>query len=116
VSSVLTTLATDVDDPVERLLAVSGGMKLAKEQFKLIGADTLQNWTEFAAPAVLGRAARIYSRVHAAGSGHPNAQACPNNGGYWTSGECATNDGPRTAGGSPVRPGRRADREAGRQQ
>jgi diacylglycerol O-acyltransferase len=66
VSSVLTTLATDVDDPVERLLAVSGGMKLAKEQFKLIGADTLQNWTEFAAPAVLGRAARIYSRVHAA--------------------------------------------------
>jgi diacylglycerol O-acyltransferase len=66
VSATLTTLATDIDDPLERLLAVSSGMRHSKDQFKAIGADTLQNWTEFAAPAVLGRAARIYSRMKVA--------------------------------------------------
>jgi diacylglycerol O-acyltransferase len=66
VSATLTTLATDLDDPLERLLAVSGGMRRSKEQFNAIGADTLQNWTEFAAPALLGRAARIYSRMKVA--------------------------------------------------
>jgi diacylglycerol O-acyltransferase / wax synthase len=63
VSAMFTTLATDIDDPVERLLTVSGGTRRSKEQFNAIGASTLQNWTEFAAPAVLGRAARLYSRM-----------------------------------------------------
>jgi WS/DGAT/MGAT family acyltransferase len=71
VSATLTTLATDVDDPLERLLAVSSGMRHAKDQFNTIGADTLQNWTEFAAPAVLGRAARIYSRMKIADAHRP---------------------------------------------
>ncbi len=38
-------------------------MALAKEQQHAIGADTLQNWAEFAAPAVAGQAARLYSRM-----------------------------------------------------
>jgi diacylglycerol O-acyltransferase len=71
VSATLTTLATDIDDPLERLLAVSGGMRRSKEQFNAIGADTLQNWAEFAAPAVLGRAARIYSRMKIADAHRP---------------------------------------------
>jgi diacylglycerol O-acyltransferase len=66
VSATLTTLATDIDDPTERLLAVAAGMRRSKEQFNAIGADTLQNWTEFAAPALLGRAARLYSRMRIA--------------------------------------------------
>ena len=63
VSSMLCTLATDVDDPLERLAVIHECMSEAKEQQKAIGADTLQEWAEFAAPAVVGRAARLYSRM-----------------------------------------------------
>ena len=70
-SSALATLATDVDDPVERLLAVHDGMLVAKEQQHAIGADTLQNWAELAAPAVAGRAARFYSRMKIADRHRP---------------------------------------------
>jgi WS/DGAT/MGAT family acyltransferase len=71
VSSMLTSLATDIDDPVERLLAISQGMRTAKEQQNLIGADTLQEWVEFAAPAVAGTAARLYSRTRISGRHRP---------------------------------------------
>ncbi len=71
VSSMLTSLATDVDDPMDRLKVVHECMSEAKEQQKAIGADTLQEWTEFAAPAVLGRAARLYSRMKWADSHRP---------------------------------------------
>ncbi|GIU85165.1 MAG: diacylglycerol O-acyltransferase [Acidimicrobiales bacterium] len=71
VSSMLTTLATDVDDPLERLRAISACMRQAKEQHNLIGADTLRNWAEFAAPALAGRAARLYSRMKIAGIHRP---------------------------------------------
>ena len=63
VSSMFTSLATDVDDPVERLGAIHEGMKGAKEQHRAIGADTLTDWAEFAAPAVFGRAMRLYARM-----------------------------------------------------
>ncbi len=63
VSSMFASLATDVDDPVERLAAVHAGMQGAKEQHSAIGADTLTNWAEFAAPAVFGRAMRLYARM-----------------------------------------------------
>ena len=66
VSATLTSLATDIDDPLDRLMLVSGGMRQSKEQFSAIGADTLQNWAEFAAPAVAARAARLYSRMKVA--------------------------------------------------
>jgi WS/DGAT/MGAT family acyltransferase len=62
VSSMLVSLASDIDDPVERLHAITDGTKNAKDQEKAIGADTLSNWAEFAAPAVAARAARLYSR------------------------------------------------------
>ena len=70
VTSMLTSLATDVDDPLDRLKVIHEVMVEAKEQQKAIGADTLQEWSEFAAPAVLGRAARLYSRMKWADS-HP---------------------------------------------
>jgi hypothetical protein len=59
----LVSLATSIDDPVERLHAISGGVTEAKEQEKTIGADTLTNWAEFAAPAVAARAARLVSNM-----------------------------------------------------
>jgi WS/DGAT/MGAT family acyltransferase len=71
VSSALTSLATDIDDPVERLLAIHEGMNQAKVQQDAIGADTLQNWVEFAAPAVFNRAVRLYSRTKMADRHRP---------------------------------------------
>jgi WS/DGAT/MGAT family acyltransferase len=71
VSSMLASLATDIDDPVERLTTIHEGMQSAKDQQNLIGADTLQDWAEFAAPAIAGRAARLYSRTRVAGRHRP---------------------------------------------
>jgi WS/DGAT/MGAT family acyltransferase len=66
VSAMLTTLATSVADPVERLHAISDGTRRAKEQDRAIGAETLTNWTEFAAPALAARAARLFSSLKVA--------------------------------------------------
>lgn len=71
VASMFTSLYTDVDDPAERLHLIHDGMSAAKEQQNLIGADTLQDWTEFAAPAILGRATRLYSRTKMADRHRP---------------------------------------------
>ncbi len=71
VSSMLASLATDVDDPVERLGAIHEGMRHAKDQQQAIGADTLTDWAEFAAPAVFSRAVRLYSRTRMADRHRP---------------------------------------------
>ena len=71
VSSMLASLATDVDDPLDRLEVIHDSMAGVKEQLKAIGADTLGDWAEFAAPAVAGRAARLYSRTRIADRHRP---------------------------------------------
>ena len=42
-----------------------------KRQAEVIGADTLMNWTEFAAPAVANMAMRLYSRMKVADRHRP---------------------------------------------
>lgn len=71
VSSMLVSLASDVDDPLERLAVIRDATKNAKEQDKALGADTLTNWAEFAAPAVAARAARLYSNMKMADRHRP---------------------------------------------
>jgi len=61
VSALFTTLATDIVDPVARLMVIHEANKGAKEEHKAIGADMLQNWAEFAAPTTFSLAARAYS-------------------------------------------------------
>jgi diacylglycerol O-acyltransferase len=63
ISAMLTSLATDVDDPVLRLRAISESMGKAKTQESLIGADVLTDWTEFTFPALIGRASRLISSM-----------------------------------------------------
>jgi WS/DGAT/MGAT family acyltransferase len=63
VSSMLVSLATDIDDPVARLQAIVGATKDAKEQEKAISAEVLTDWAEFAAPSVAARAARLASSM-----------------------------------------------------
>jgi diacylglycerol O-acyltransferase / wax synthase len=71
VAATLCSLATDVDDPTERLQRIHESMVQGKQQHETIGADTLQEWVEFAAPAVVGRAARLYTRTRAADRHRP---------------------------------------------
>ncbi|MEY2419552.1 MAG: diacylglycerol O-acyltransferase / wax synthase, partial [Actinomycetota bacterium] len=71
VSSMLVDLASNVDDPLERLATIREATKNAKEQDRAIGADTLTNWTEFAAPAIAARAARLYSTMKIADRHRP---------------------------------------------
>ena len=71
VSSMFASLATDIDDPLERLQVIHDCMAEVKQQQKAIGADTLGDWAEFAAPALAGRAARLYSRTKMADRHRP---------------------------------------------
>ena len=71
VTSMFASLATDVDDPVKRLEVIHDCMAEVKEQQKAIGAETLGDWAEFAAPALAGRAARLYSRTRMADRHRP---------------------------------------------
>jgi WS/DGAT/MGAT family acyltransferase len=62
VSAMFASLATDVDDPVERIRAINAVSRAAKDEHQAIGAGFLQNWAEFSGPNV-GLAFRLYSRM-----------------------------------------------------
>ncbi|ORW86407.1 diacylglycerol O-acyltransferase [Mycobacterium sp. IEC1808] len=63
VSAMFSSLHTEIADPVERLKAIAEANSLAKEHSSAIGASLLQDWTQFAAPAVFGVAMRLYART-----------------------------------------------------
>jgi WS/DGAT/MGAT family acyltransferase len=71
VSFLLANLATDEPDPVARLHAVRSSMLAAKESFGAIPAATLQDFTQFAPPAIAARAMRMYSRLRIADRMNP---------------------------------------------
>jgi WS/DGAT/MGAT family acyltransferase len=71
VAGMFTSLATNIDDPVARLRAINEITRSAKEQQDAIGADTLTDWAEFAAPALAARAARLYARTNMADRHRP---------------------------------------------
>lgn len=66
VSALFARLGTDIEDPLERLAAVSEGNRAAKEHHQAIPADALQEWAEFAAPRTFGLAVRLYSGLRLA--------------------------------------------------
>jgi diacylglycerol O-acyltransferase / wax synthase len=63
VSAMFSSLHTEIADPVERLAAIAQANSVAKEHSSAIGATLLQDWTQFAAPAVFGVAMRLYART-----------------------------------------------------
>lgn len=71
VSALLADLATNEADPVKRLQRVQQSMNAAKENFAAIPAETLQDFTQFAPPAVAARAMRMYSRLRIADRMNP---------------------------------------------
>ena len=63
VSMLLADLATNEPDPLKRLARVRASMDKAKSSFKAIPAETLQDFTQFAPPAIAARAMRMVSRL-----------------------------------------------------
>jgi WS/DGAT/MGAT family acyltransferase len=71
VSALLASLATDEEDPVERLHLIQKSMNAAKGSFSAIPAEALQDFVQFAPPAVAARAMRMYSRLRIADRMNP---------------------------------------------
>ena len=63
VSGLLADLATNEPDPEQRLRRVQQSMTSAKEDFSAIPAAELQDFTQFAPPAIAARAMRMASRL-----------------------------------------------------
>jgi diacylglycerol O-acyltransferase / wax synthase len=61
VSGMFSKLGTNIEDPAERLKAISDANSVAKQHSAAIGATLLQDWSQFAAPAVFGVAMRVYA-------------------------------------------------------
>jgi diacylglycerol O-acyltransferase len=69
ISAMLVTLATDVDDPLQRLAVIAHSTRVAKEQEQLHRGRVLGDVAQMAAPGVMSRVARavagtkIFDRV-----------------------------------------------------
>jgi diacylglycerol O-acyltransferase len=63
VSGMFSSLQTHIADPVERIKAISDANSVAKQHSSAIKATLLQDWSQFAAPAVFGMAMRAYART-----------------------------------------------------
>jgi WS/DGAT/MGAT family acyltransferase len=61
VSGMFAKLETHIEDPAERLKSIAAANSVAKQHSSAIGATLLQDWTQFAAPAVFGIAMRVYA-------------------------------------------------------
>lgn len=66
VSGMFTQLATHIDDPVERLRTIGEHNPIVKRHNEALGANLLQDWSQFAAPAVFGAAMRVYASLRLA--------------------------------------------------
>ena len=70
VSTLFTTLATDIDDPHERLTEIHRVTDASKLVQRTLGPDMLIDWVQFTPPAPFSAGMRLYSRARAA-SWHP---------------------------------------------
>lgn len=64
--SLTTTLATDLDDPVERLRRISAVTDEGKVRLQALGSDVVQAWLDVVPPRLLARGARnVFERLRA---------------------------------------------------
>lgn len=71
VSNLFTTLATDIEDPVERLHEIARITRETKHVQQALGPDLLREWVQFTPPAPFSLLLRLYSRWRAAGRHAP---------------------------------------------
>jgi WS/DGAT/MGAT family acyltransferase len=63
VSAMTASLHTHVADPLERVARIHESMRIAKDQHQALPATLLQDFAQFAPPAVAARAARVVARA-----------------------------------------------------
>ena len=63
VSFMFSDLGTELEDPVERLRTIAAANASAKEINSMVGANTLMEWADYAAPNTFSLAARLYSSL-----------------------------------------------------
>lgn len=71
VSTLFTSLATDIDDPVERLRRIAAITKEAKVVQSTLGLDMLESWVQYTPPGPFAAVMRTYSKVRAANLHRP---------------------------------------------
>ena len=71
VSALVSALPTDIDDPVERVRAMHKTMDAAKQQFDMLPADLIAEFTQFATPALATRAIRMAAATRIADRMNP---------------------------------------------
>jgi WS/DGAT/MGAT family acyltransferase len=63
VSATLVSLATAVEDPVDRLKIIAAGMHQAKEQQETVGSELFSNWAQAIFPMVSTRVTRLVTNL-----------------------------------------------------
>jgi WS/DGAT/MGAT family acyltransferase len=63
VSGMLVSLATGVADPAARLRHIRDGMRVAKEQHRVVGPEVFASWAEAVFPAVATRLSRLVTNL-----------------------------------------------------
>jgi WS/DGAT/MGAT family acyltransferase len=66
ISALFTSLATNLEDPAERLAAIRAVMRGAKEEHNLLGGDMVSSWAELMSPNLFSQAARLYTKYRLA--------------------------------------------------
>ena len=78
-SNLITSLCTDVEDPVEQLRRIHEAAVVAKETHERLGADVFREWTEYAPPRTYGLAFRLYTDLRLADLHRPAANLIASN-------------------------------------
>lgn len=71
VSAMFASLATNLDDPLERVRAIAESTRGAKQEHNAVGARMLTDWGEYAAPRTFAMASRLYSSMGMASMHRP---------------------------------------------
>jgi len=64
ISVMLTGLATDVEDPADRLVAIHQAVLEAKRFQSAMGSDVLMEWLDVPVPALFSLVTSLYARLH----------------------------------------------------
>lgn len=71
ISAMVTSLATHIDDPIERLEAIKLSARAAKAEHDALGGDMLASWAELMSPSVFRTASRLYTKYGVAARHRP---------------------------------------------
>lgn len=66
ISALFTSLATNIEDPIERLRVIRESMRGAKEEHRLLGSEMVSSWAELMSPNLFSSAARMYTKYRIA--------------------------------------------------